>query len=153
MTHKKSIDVLNDLIETSRDGAEGFRKCAEDANDPQLESYFLDRAESCEQAVQTLTEEIRKYGGKLDTSGTFRGALHRLWIDVRTALTDKDNLAVLEECERAEDVAVKTYQDALKEEMPESLRSLITRQLDGVKRNHDRIRELRVEAENNPMKA
>ena len=153
MTHKKSIDVLNDLIETSRDGAEGFKKCAEDAKDPQLKAYFLDRAKSCEAAVRALPEAIRKYGGRLDAPGTLRGTLHRFWIDVRTALTDKDNLAVLEECERAEDVALKAYQEALKEEMPDSLHSLITLQLEGVKRNYDRVRELRVEAENNPLKA
>jgi len=64
-----------------------------------------------------------------------------------------DNLAVLEECEKAEVVALESYQDALKEEIPENLRSLITQQLEGVKRNHDRVRELRDEAENNSSKA
>ena len=60
---------------------------------------------------------------------------------------------MLEECERAEDVALEAYQDALKDEIPENLRFLITQQLEGVKRNHDRVRELRDEAENNPSKA
>ena len=153
MNNEKSIDILNDLIETSRDGVEGFRKCAEDGHDPQLKEYFQDRANSCEEAVRTLSEEVRKLGGEPDTGGTTKGALHRLWIDFRTALTEKDNLAVLEECERAEDVALEAYQDALKDEIPENLRSLITQQLEGVKRNHDRVRQLRDEAENNPSKA
>ena len=153
MNNEKSIDILNDLIETSRDGVEGFRKCAEDAHDPQLKEYFQDRAKSCDEAVRTLSEEITNLGGEPDTSGTTKGALHRIWIDFRTAITEKDNLAVLEECERAEDTALEAYQDALKEEMPETLRSLITQQLEGVKRNHDRVRQLRDEAENNPSQA
>jgi uncharacterized protein (TIGR02284 family) len=153
MNNEKNITILNGLIETSRDGAEGFKKCAEDAHDPKLKMYFQDRAKSCEEAVRTLSEEVRECGGEPDKSGSAKGALHRVWIDFKTALTEKDNLAVLEECERAEDVALATYQEALKEEMPQNLRSLIAQQLEGVKRNHDRVRQLRDEAENNPAKA
>ena len=153
MSNEKNITLLNGLIETSRDGVEGFKKCAEDAHDPQLKIYFQDRAKSCEEAVRTLSDEVRQYGGEPDKSGTAKGALHRVWIDFKTALTNKDNLAVLEECERAEDVALAAYEDALKEELPEKLRSLITQQLEGVKRNHDRVRQLRDEAENKPTKA
>lgn len=153
MSNEKNISLLNGLIETSRDGVEGFKKCAEDAHDPQLKIYFQDRAKSCEEAVRTLSEKVREYGGEPDKSGTIKGALHRVWIDFRTALTNKDNLAVLEECERAEDIALAAYEDALKEEMPETLRSLITQQLEGVKRNHARVRQLRDEAENDPTKA
>jgi len=108
---------------------------------------------SCEEAVRTLSKEVKQCGGEPDLSGTTKGALHRVWIDFKTALTENDNLAVLEECEKAEDVALAAYQDALKEEMPETLRSLITQQLEGVKRNHDRVRQLRDEAENNPTKS
>lgn len=153
MSNEKNISLLNELIETSRDGVEGFKKCAEDAHDPQLKIYFQDRAKSCEEAVRTLSEKVREYGGEPDKSGTIKGALHRGWIDFRTALTNKDNLAVLEECERAEDIALAAYKDALKEEMPENLRSLITQQLEGVKRNHARVRQLRDEAEKDPTKA
>lgn len=96
--------------------------------------------------------EVRQYGGEPDKSGATKGALHRVWIDFKTDLTNKDNLAVLEECERTEDVALAAYEDALKKELPETLRLLITQQLEGVKRNHDRVRQLRDEAENTLLK-
>ncbi|MBA3756625.1 MAG: PA2169 family four-helix-bundle protein [Nitrosomonas sp.] len=153
MNNEKNINILNGLIETSRDGVEGFKKCAEDAHDPKLKAYFQDRARSCEEAVRTLSEEVGKNGGEPDKGGTSLGALHRVWIDFKTAFTNKDNLAVLEECEKAEDVALAAYEDALNEDLPETLRSLITQQLEGVKENHDRVRQLRIEAENNPTKA
>ncbi|PSJ15899.1 ferritin-like domain-containing protein [Nitrosomonas supralitoralis] len=153
MNNEKNIDLLNGLIDISRDGVEGFKKCADDAHDSQLKMYFEDRANNCEEAVQTLSAEVRQYGGEPDASGTTKGALHRVWIDIRTALTNKDNLAVLEECERAEDTAVTAYENALKEEMPDSLRTLIVRQLEGARKNHERVRQLRDEARNNPAKA
>lgn len=153
MENDKNVKLLNGLIDISRDGMEGFRKCAEDADDSQLKMYFQDRAKDCEEAVQTLSTEVRQYGGEPDTSGTITGGLHRAWIDIKTALTNKDNLAVLEECERAEDTAVTAYENALKEEMPDNLRSLIGRQLEGARKNHQRVRQLRDEARNNPSKA
>lgn len=154
MVNVKSISILNDLIETSRDGVEGFKKCAEEVHDRTLKMYFEDRARSCEEAVRVLSEEVRKLGGEPDMGGTTTGTLHRLWIDFRTAISSKDNLAVLEECERAEDIALESYESALKEEeLSDNLRSLITQQLDGVRRNHDRVRQLRNEEENTPTNA
>lgn len=151
MDNGKSISVLNDLIETSRDGVEGFKKCAEDCSDPALKLYFLDRANSCDEAVQTLIREVIKLGGEPNASGTTKGALHRMWIDFRSTITTKDNLAVLQECERAEDIALESYEDALKQEgLSDNVRGLITQQLDGVRKNHDRIRQLRDDKEINP---
>jgi uncharacterized protein (TIGR02284 family) len=69
--------------------------------------------------------------------------LHRAWVDLKTAITDRDNLAVLEECERGEAAAVAAYENALREEMPGDLRALLDLQYEGVKRNHDRVRQLR----------
>lgn len=36
MDNKHAISVLNDLIETSKDGEKGFHECAEDVKNPQL---------------------------------------------------------------------------------------------------------------------
>lgn len=36
--NKESISVLNDLIETSKDGQEGFKTCAEDIKHPDRKS-------------------------------------------------------------------------------------------------------------------
>lgn len=148
MDNEKSISVLNDLIEISRDGAKGFRICAEDVHDHVLQMFFEDRAKSCDEVVRILSDEVKKLGGRPDTTGTTAGALHRFWIEFRTAITDKDKIVVLEECERAEDIAIKAYQDALEEDLPDDLRSLINHQLQGVKRNHERVRQLRDDVKN-----
>ena len=150
MNNIEIANLLNGLVEISRDGAEGFRTCADNASDPALKAYFNDRAQSCEEAVRTLSVEVMHYGGNPDTSGTTAGGLHRTWINLKTALTEKDNLAVLEECEIGEAAAVIAYENALRQEMPDSLRALLERLYEGVKRNHERVRQLRDEARNNP---
>ena len=143
MDNGKIISVLNGLIEISRDGAEGFRTCAEDVHDAALKLYFRNRAESCEKAIHELNTEVRRYGGDPDSGGTLTGTLHRAWVNIKTAIISQDNLIVLEECERGEAAAVGAYENALREELPGELRALIDTQLDGAKRNHDCVRQMR----------
>jgi uncharacterized protein (TIGR02284 family) len=143
MTNDEIVSVLNNLIVISRDGAEGFRTCAEDASEPALKLYFEDRAQSCENAVRRLSTEVRRHGSDPDTAGTVKGLLHRAFIDLKAAITSRDNLAVLEECERGEDAALVAYQKALREDLPSDLRALLEKEYEGAKQNHDRVRQMR----------
>lgn len=52
--------------------------------------------------------------------------------------------AVLEACERGEDVAKRNYEKALGEDLPANIRSIVQRQYEGVVENHDLVRDLRV---------
>lgn len=150
MNNIEIATLLNGLVEISRDGAEGFKTCADNASDSDLKMYFQDRAKSCEEAVNILSGEVIHYGGNPDTNGSTPGALHRTWINIKTALTQKNNLAVLEECEVGEAVASMAYENALRQEIPDNLRALLERLYEGVKRNHERVRQLTDEARNNP---
>ncbi len=49
-----------------------------------------------------------------------------------------------------EAAAVLAYEKALRQKIPGSLRKLLERLYEGVKRNHERVRQLRDEAKNNP---
>ena len=89
---------------------------------------------------------VRDLGGTPADGTTAAGALHRGWLNVKTAITGKSDRAVLEECERGEDVAKLAYQKALAKELPESIRIVVERQYQGVLRNHDLIKGLRDEA-------
>ena len=145
MEDVKIASVLNDLIETSRDGAAGFKTCAEGAKDSMLKAFFQTRAQDCEEAVRALNIEVLHHGGKPIEHGSATGALRRAWINIRTAVTSNDDLAVLEECERAEDAALEDYRKALKEDLPTHVRTLLQKQYDGAKENHNRVRQLRDE--------
>ncbi len=145
MENSKLVSVLNDLVETSRDGATGFHTCAEGAKDSMLRAYFTTRAQSCNDAVRELNVEVLHHGGEPAEYGSVEGALRRAWINIRTAVTSNDDLAVLEECERAEDAALAAYRSALTEPLPDHVRTLVQKQFEGAKMNHDRVRKLRDE--------
>ena len=137
------VSVLNDLVETSRDGERGFRKAAEDARDQQLKVLFLNRADECSLALRELQELVRDLGGKPEAHGSVSGALHRGWLDVKSALTGRTDHAILVECEKAEDIAKSRYRTALDEDLPADVRATVERQYQGLLKTHDRIRELR----------
>lgn len=143
MDTKDIISTLNDLIEVSKDGEEGFQTCAEDVDDPELKLYFVDRAQECKTGANELQEMVLSLGGEPDTSPSLSGALHRRWIDIKTAFTSHDDVAVLDECERGEDIALSAYREALEEDLPLNVRTVVERQLAGVQRNHDQIKQLR----------
>ena len=143
MANDDVVDVLNDLIETSKDGEFGFRACAEHAKAAELKSVFLARAEECARAAEELQTQVTAFGGQLEVSGTAAGALHRGWVATRSALTGYNDHAMLDECERGEDVAVRKYRSALDKALPEGVRSLVERHLLGAQRNHDQIKALR----------
>ncbi|MGV3726164.1 PA2169 family four-helix-bundle protein [Hydrogenophaga sp.] len=143
MNDKQTISTLNNLIETCKDGEYGFKASAEHAVNPQIKDLFLARAQDCRQAAAELQTIVMQQGGKPEDSGTATGTVHRGWVAVKGTLAGYTDLAMLEETERGEDAALARYRSALKEELPQDIRSVLEVQLQGVQRNHDQIRTLR----------
>lgn len=143
MTNDEVISVLNTLIETCKDGDEGFRTCAMDASDTRLKTFFTNRAQTCAAAALELQTLVRVYGGDPDNSSSLGSAIHRRWIDIKALITGKNDLAVLQECERGEAMAVTSYSQALSRNLPENVRVVVERQYQGVLQSHDQVRSLR----------
>ena len=137
------VSTLNDLIETCKDGEYGFRSCAEHVKSIELRDIFTLHAQQCADAARELQAVVAQHGGKPVDSGSASGALHRGWVSVKSALSTYDDLAVLEECERGEDVALKSYREAREKNLPADVRALVDRQYEGAKKNHDEVRALR----------
>lgn len=143
MDNSDVVDVLNDLIEVSKDGQYGFNQCAEHAKSPDIKSTLAARARDCAAAAAELQRLVASYGGKPDDSGSAAGAVHRGWVSVKSALSAKDDLAVLEEAERGEDSALKSYRKAATQALPADVKAVVQRQLQGAQANHDQVKALR----------
>ena len=135
--------VLEDLRKTSRDGEMGFREAAERTKTAALIQVFEQRARACAQAGTELRELIVQLGGEDRDGGSVTGALHRGWVTMRGSVGAVDDMDMLEECERGEDVALARYRKALENPLPADVRALVQRQLEGTQRNHDQIKLLR----------
>jgi uncharacterized protein (TIGR02284 family) len=141
---KKEKTVLNNLIETLKDGQEGFKQAAESVSNPRLKSLFRDYSEQRSRFATALQSEARIHGEtEPETDSSASGALHRGWINLKSALTGGDEHAILAECERGEDSAVAEYKKALDDGLSPSAQELVSRQFAEIKAAHDRIRTLR----------
>ncbi len=140
------VSTLNDLIETCKDGEEGFRTCAEDIKDTEIKAYCNNRAERCAAAAEELQDLVVSLGGDPETSSHISASLHRRWVDIRSVISGKDDLAVLEECERGEDIAKRSYEAALAKPLPEEIRMVVEDQYRGVQLNHDQVKSFRNQA-------
>ena len=143
VSNDETISVLNDLIETCKDGVMGFRTAAGSTKDTRAKALFTSRSQAIESASTELAAEVRRLGGDPEKGGSVAGAVHRGWIDVKSAVTGKSDEAVLAECERGEDFAVKRYEDALKKDLPSEVRTMVQRQHSGAVANRDAMRALK----------
>lgn len=137
------IDILNELLESCRDGEYGFKTSAEHATSADLKATLVRHADECRTAGQELETLIRQLGGEPDEGGSISGALHRGWVSVRGTLSGYSDEAMLDECERGEDSAVARYRKAVKENLPPAIRGVVERQAQGAQRNHDQIKAMR----------
>ena len=136
--------VLKSLIETCKDGQEGFHTAAEGIEgDERLKSFLHSCSEQRGRFVAELEEELRKLGDFSTESPSIASSIHRGWINLKSALTGKDPHSVLTECERGEDSALKEYQKALDAGLPVLLDATVARQRQEIVITHSAVREAR----------
>jgi uncharacterized protein (TIGR02284 family) len=146
MRHDDTVDTLNDLIETSKDGEFGFRTAAECVRSEETKQVLSRRADECRRAAEELAAYVLEYGGTAQVGGTASGAMHRGWITLKSKLATYPDKVILEETEKGEDSAMAHYRRALERELPDTVRDVVARQYEGVKRNHLQVRTLRDQA-------
>jgi uncharacterized protein (TIGR02284 family) len=135
--------ILNGLIETCKDGDEGFRSAAEKLKDPAIRSQFLQFARQRAQFAGELQAEVTRMGSEPAKSGSTTGALHRGWIGLKNAITGGSDHSILEEAERGEDAAVKNYHDALSKGLPGDIEAIVYRQSKVILETHNTVRSVR----------
>lgn len=111
------ISGLKHLLSICNDGKEGFKIAAENVDSPELKAllttYSLQRSEY----ASGLKTCIMQSGGDPDNEvGGSLGAIHRAWIDIKTAFTSNDNKAVLDACITGEKTAIESYDKILSDD-------------------------------------
>jgi len=143
MDENNAISVIEDLIETCKDGKKGYQDAATHVKRPDLKTYFNEQSLERSRFAGELEAELIHFG-KPDkkVSGSVSGALHRASIDTKVSLGAGD-ASVLESVEAGEDNAKETYQKALSGPLPSNLADIVRRQAESVQRAHDKVKSLR----------
>ena len=150
MEAKATQTLINELVETLKDGQKGYAEAMTHVEDTQLKETFKKYTVQRAGFITEIEDQMFKLDLHPDAneSSSITGTVHRAWIDLKSALTSKDNKAILNECERGEDYAKKAYQTALKtQDLPSNLKSVIEKQYQDVQEAYDTIKSLRDSAE------
>ena len=148
--HKEVISTINGLIETLKDGEKGFKEAADAVKDPQLKSLFQEYSQHRHRFATELQAQAQSLGeSKPEKSSSAAGAMHRAWINLKSAVTSGDDKAILSECERGEDSAVHEFKEAVNDGLTGTLKETVSRQFSEIKSAHDRVKHLRDAAKKN----
>jgi len=135
--------IINDLIEICKDGQEGFQDASENVKHSDLKTLFSGYSLQRSKFAGELQQLVIGLGEEPEKSSSVASAMHRGWIDLKAALTQGGDHAILAECERGEDYAVSAYRDALAGELPANIRGTVSAQSAAVQAAHDDIRNRR----------
>ena len=134
--------TLNQLIQTCKDGEQGFQAAAAGVDDLNLQRLLESYSQQRSEFAAELQLEVERLAQDPAQSGHLSASLHRGWINIRSVVAGREESAIIAECERGEDAAVSAYQEALTSPLPQDLRAMVERQFIKVKEAHDQIRSL-----------
>ena len=140
----RDITTLNSLIKTTLDSAKGFRDAAEDAQGGQYVALFSEFAQERSRIASELQAEVRRLGGNPEDDSSLIAAAHRAFMNLKQALTGRDDKAVIVEVERGEDYIKGEYEEALRDaDLAPQSRAVVERAYASVRAGHDRASALK----------
>ncbi|MEM8726456.1 MAG: PA2169 family four-helix-bundle protein [Pseudomonadota bacterium] len=105
--------TLNELGTYVHDSISGYREAVGKADCSNLRSAFSMRQRERERTLARINAELRAQGKDTIDSGSVRGGLHRIWLNVTDALASGDK-AVIEAVEEGEEYLKDRFEAALR---------------------------------------
>jgi uncharacterized protein (TIGR02284 family) len=149
MENNKTTAILNDLLNITNDRLEGYEK---------VEGKIWEMNHSLQNDYEHMTSQtkvmktelinmIKERGADANDSGSFSGALHRAWIDLKNSfLVGGLEHSTLENVVFGENAAIQAYQEALDSgDLDEASKDTVT---DHLKKIKDACREFKAKLDN-----
>lgn len=112
--NRHDIHVLNGLIQTAIDSADGYREASTEADDPGRRDLFGRRSFERRQVAEELQSTVRALGGDPAAEGSILAKAQRAFADVRHALM-RDDLGMVSAVESAEEAVRARFEKALED--------------------------------------
>jgi len=138
------ISTLNSLISTLIDSINGYEDAAAQSEAGRFQQIFRDRANERQRIIEDLRTEVRRLGGEPETGGSFMGKTHQAWLGLKSAITGRDDKAIIDEVERGEDYLKDKFETALGSgDLSGESRSVVERCFQSVRAGHDQISQIK----------
>lgn len=111
--NKEIVGALQNLLQKNYDANAGYKQVMVKTENEPLKKWLMEKSAQRNQFATELDKELRRLNVEPKESGSISGDAHRVWIDVKTALSANKDEAILEECMRGEKASVDEYANQL----------------------------------------
>jgi len=138
------IATLNDLIATTYDSVDGYSEAATNSENDRFVTLFNARGAERLGVITTLRSEVIRLGGEPDEDGTMLGSAHRVFLNLKAAVTGQDDKAIIAEVEQGEDHIKAKFEHAIADpELSPEVMHMIRDCYTAIKQGHDQMRDLK----------
>jgi uncharacterized protein (TIGR02284 family) len=143
-SNEPAVKVLNSLIETTLDSANGYRDAAEATENTQYQTLFAEKASERLELSRRLQDEVRTFGGDPEEHQSTLGKLHNKFTELKGKMTGSSDKSVIDEVERGEDMIKAKFEKACQDEdLPPAAREIVNSAYSSIKADHDQISALK----------
>ncbi len=137
------IDALNDLLERIYDGERGYKEAADNVESTSLKQTFRELSQQRYNFGHELKQEITRMGGDPEKGSSVTSAIHRTWMDLKSAISSNEESNVLAECIRGDEAALERYENTLNDTaFSTDTRMVVNRQMETIQRTLQDLRRL-----------
>ena len=136
--------TLNTLTATLLDSVQGYRDAAENSESGRFQEMFRTNADERSRVAEDLRAEVRRLGGEPEDDQSTMGSLHQRWLDLKAAVTGRDDKAIINEVERGEDFLKGKFKAAVNsDDLSAESRAVVDRAYQSVLKGHDKMSQLK----------
>ena len=144
MDNNAETGTLNTLITTLIDSVNGYEDAASNSENSQFQQIFRERATERQQVAQDLRSQVRSLGGEPSDDGSLMGKTHQRWLDLKAAVTGRDEKSIINSVEAGEDYLKEKFEAAIRhKDLPAEARAAVEEAWTSVKAGHDEMSALK----------
>jgi uncharacterized protein (TIGR02284 family) len=112
--NEKTANKLQDVLAKNYDAERGYADAAEMTDHAQLIKWFAKQGKQRTKFAAEIAGEIKTLGEGVEPDGTFKGDMHRSWMNLKAAVGSTDE-SLFEECIRGEKASLEEYEEVLED--------------------------------------
>ena len=144
MDRQAEVSTLETLTTTLIDSINGYEDAATNSDNPRFQQIFRERGSERRKVVEDLRSEIRRLGGDPPDEGSFMGKTHQTWLDLKAAITGRDDQRIINSVEAGEDYLKEKFETALNSgDLSGETRQVVERAYQSVRSGHDQMSQLK----------
>ncbi|WP_151088433.1 ferritin-like domain-containing protein [Hymenobacter baengnokdamensis] len=140
MANETIARALTDILNLNRTSVKGYQEAAEEVKSPELKAKLGEFSQQRAHFVADLEGYAKQYGMETKHDTTVESvatdaaaAVHRGWINIKSAITGQSDSAVLEAAETGEATALKAYETVLAStDVPAGAKTVFQQQHDAI---------------------